>query len=206
MALYESQRHSPTVSDITQDPRVHCLANVAEVLWLRGYPDQALQHSQEAYTVAQRLAHPYSQVVALASATLVHSWRGEHRGAVELAEALIALAREHGFPHWLAVGTIRRGVAAVAQGQPEAGIAQIRQGLAALQATGAQLGLPGYWCQLARAYKAMGQEAEGLALIDEALARVHSTGERLLEAELYRLKGELLQLSSVSRPVCTDMP
>jgi tetratricopeptide (TPR) repeat protein len=115
MALYESRRHSPTVSDITQDPRVHCLANLAEVLWLRGYPDQALQHSQEAYTIAQRLAHPSSQVVALASATLVHSWRGEHRVASELAEALIALAREHGFPHWLAVGTIRHGVAAVAQ-------------------------------------------------------------------------------------------
>jgi predicted ATPase len=111
-----------------------------------------------------------------------------------------------GFPHWLAVGTIRRGVAAVAQGQPEAGMAQIRQGLAALQGTGAQLGLPGYLCQLARAHKAMGQGAEGLALIDEALARVHSTGERLLEAELYRLKGELLQLSNLSRPVCTDMP
>ena len=50
----------------------------------------------------------------------------------------------------------------------------------------------------------MGQALEGLALIGEALTRVHTTGERLLEAELYRLQGELLQTSSLHRPVCTD--
>src|SRR5262249_3309899 len=55
-------------------------------------------------------------------------------------------------------------------------------------------------------HKALGQKAEGLALIGEALTRVHTTGERFLEAELYRLKGELLQPSSLPHLVCTDTP
>jgi ATP/maltotriose-dependent transcriptional regulator MalT len=142
MAFYDPQRHSPSVSDVAHDPRVHCLAQLAEVLWLLGYPAQALQYCQEALSMAQRLAHPYSRVVALATAVQVHSWRGEHQAALELAEELIAMAHAHGFPHWLAVGLIRQGRTVAAQGHPEAGIALIRQGLAALQATGAQVWLP----------------------------------------------------------------
>jgi len=63
LAIYDEQRHSPYVSDITQDPRVHCLANLSEVLWLCGYPDQALQRAQEALAWARRLGHPHSLVV-----------------------------------------------------------------------------------------------------------------------------------------------
>jgi predicted ATPase len=171
---------------------VHCLANLAEVLWLRGYPAQALQRSQEALTLAQHLAHAHSRVVALASAAHVHSWRGEHRAACEYAEEQITLARAHGFPHWLAVGIFRRGWTVVAQGHPAAGVVQMRQGWAAFQATGAHIALLGFWCDLAWAHGIAGQVDEGLALIADALTWVHNAGEYYYEAELYRLKGELL--------------
>jgi predicted ATPase len=192
MAFYDPQRHSPSVSDVAHDPRVHCLAQLAEVLWLLGYPAQALQYCQEALSMAQRLAHPYSRVVALATAVQVHSWRGEHQAALELAEELIAMAHAHGFPHWLAVGLIRQGRTVAAQGHPEAGIALIRQGLAALQATGAQVWLPVFFGELAWAHGVARQAEAGLALIAEALTRVQATGEHQHAAELYRLKGELL--------------
>jgi len=192
ITLYDPQRHSPYVSDVVHDPRVHCLANLAEVLWLRGYPAQALQRSQEALTLAQHLAHAHSRVVALASAAHVHSWRGEHRVACEFAEEQITLARAHGFPHWLAVGIFRRGWTMVAQGHPAAGMVQMHQGLAAFQATGAHIALIGFWCDLAWAHGIAGQVDEGLALIADALTWVHNAGEYYYEAELYRLRGELL--------------
>jgi predicted ATPase len=72
------------------------------------------------------------------------------------------------------------------------GIAQMRQGLAAYLATGAELGRPRQLAMLAEAYGRVGQTAEGLAILAEALTTVHKTGERSYEAELYRLKGELL--------------
>jgi predicted ATPase len=72
----------------------------------------------------------------------------------------------------------------------------MRQGLDAYQATGAAVFRPYYLAFLAEAYGKVGQAGEGLALLGEALAAVHKTGERFCEAELYRLKGELLLVHS----------
>ncbi len=203
LALYDQRRHSPYVSDITQDPRAHCLANLAEALWLCGSPDQALQRAQEALAWARQLGHPHSLVVVLSSVALVQSWRGESRVAGELAEEHRALACAHGFPFWLAVGTIRQGWAMVTQGYPEIGVTQMRQGWAALQATGTKLALAGLLSEFAWALGAAGEVGAGLALIAEALTKVHDTGEHLHAAELYRIKGALLHLSSTRRPAST---
>jgi predicted ATPase len=68
----------------------------------------------------------------------------------------------------------------------------MHQGLAARRAAGAELGRPLLLALLAEAYRGMGQAEEGLTLVAEALAVVNNSGERHWEAELYRLKGELL--------------
>jgi predicted ATPase len=85
------------------------------------------------------------------------------------------------------------------QGQEERGIAEIRQGMASWQAIGAEQLWPSFFALLAEAYGKVGQAEEGLTVLAEALVRVNKTGERLSEAELYRLKGELtLQKFQVS--------
>ncbi len=104
----------------------------------------------------------------------------------------LTLTNEHGFPEWSAQGTILRGWALAEQGQGEEGVAQMRQGLAAYQATGSELARAQYLALLAEAYERMGQPEERLSTLAEALAVVDRTGERYWEAELYRLKGELL--------------
>ncbi len=91
------------------------------------------------------------------------------------------------------------GCALAKQGQGEEGIAQIRQGLATYQATGAELGRPQYLAMLAEAYGKVMHVEEGLNVLAEALDTVHKTGERFYEAKLYRLKGQLtLQKFQVS--------
>jgi len=102
------------------------------------------------------------------------------------------LLAELGFERELAQGTILWGWALTEQGQGVEGIAAIRQGLAALQATGEELRRPEFLALLAEAYGGIGQIEEGLNVLAEALAAVEKTGERYYEAELYRLKGELL--------------
>src|SRR5262249_41557701 len=97
-------------------------------------------------------------------------------------------------------GIFRRGWTVVAQGHPAAGIGQMHQGLAAFQATGAHIALIGFWCDLAWAHGIVGQVDEGLALIADALTWVYNAGEYYYEAELYRLKGELLLQSRVQSP------
>ena len=122
----------------------------------------------------------------------LHQLRREGQAAHERAAAVIALATEQGFPFWGAWGTILRGWALAEQGQRAEGMAQMRQGIAAWRATGAELQRPYYLALLAEASGQAGQAAEGLRVLAEALAAVHNTGERQHEAELYRLQGELL--------------
>jgi hypothetical protein len=112
------------------------LSRLAQVLWELGYPDQALQRSQEALTLARELARPFNLATALIFAAELHQYRREAQMAYEQAEAALVLSREQGFALRLAQATILRGWALVEQGQGEGGIAQIRQGLAAFRATG----------------------------------------------------------------------
>jgi len=85
------------------------------------------------------------------------------------------------------------------QGQGTAGIAQICQGVTALQATRQENEWPYYLALLAEAYGNVGRAEEGLSIVAEALAVADETGARFYEAELYRLKGQLtLQQLSVA--------
>ena len=114
----------------------------------------------------------------------------------------MVLSEEQGFSYGLVQGTLLWGWALVGQGQGEEGIAQIRRGLAALRATGAEAVRPYYLALLAEAYGKEGQTAEGLSALTEALEAVNNNiGARFYEAELYRLKGTLtLKQSGVRSP------
>jgi predicted ATPase len=195
MTLYDTQQHRSHAFLYVRDPGVDCYSYAAWVLWILGYPDQALKRNNDALTLAHELSHPFSLASALGFASWLHQLRREGQATQEQAEAAMTLSTEEGFPHWLAMGTTLRGWALVEQ--REEGTAQIRQGMAAWRAAGAELARPYYLALLAEAYGKGGQVEEGLSTLAEALATVHNTGERFYEAELYRLKGELLLAQSV---------
>jgi TOMM system kinase/cyclase fusion protein len=197
IALYNPQQYRSHAFLYGYDSGVHCLAFGAWALWYLGYPDHALRRIHEALTLAQELSHPFSFAFALAFAAWLHQLRREGQAAQERAEAAIAVASDQGFPFWESWGTVLRGWALAEQGQSAEGIAQMRQGIAAWRATGAELQLPYYLALLVEAYGQAGQAAEGLQVLAEALTAVHKTGERQHEAELYRLKGELLLTQAV---------
>jgi predicted ATPase len=92
--------------------------------------------------------------------------------------------------------TYRQGLLLAQQGQLQAGIAHMQQGWAAYRATGANVRQPMYLAPLAEAYGQAGQVDEGLQVLAEALVYVEQAGERWWEAELHRLKGELLLIQS----------
>jgi predicted ATPase len=193
MALYDPQQHrSHTFLYGGHDPGECCQAYMACTLWALGYPGQALQASDKGLTLAGELAHPASLAGALNAAALLHQFRRERQAVQEAAEAFMALATEQGDAHRLARGTILRGWALFAQGQGTEGMVQMRQGLTALQATGGDVRRPLFLALLAEAYGGIGQTEEGLNVLAEALAAAEKTGGRFYEAELYRLKGELL--------------
>jgi predicted ATPase len=115
-------------------------------------------------------------------------------------EADIAIAIDQGFLQWVQMDTFLQGWAVAEQGHVAQGIAQMRRGMAAWRAMGADLHRPYFLALLAEAEAAMGQVTEGLRLLAEAFAIVRHNGECLNEAELYRLQGELTLQGMVSVP------
>jgi predicted ATPase len=193
MALYDPQQHHFLAFSFGSDLKVHCLSYVALILEWLGYPNQALQKSHEALSLAQDLSHPSGLVVALFFAAWLHYSRREVYVSQERAKAAVTRSAEHGFPFWLAAGTMLGGWALVKQGQGEEGMEQIRQGLATYRATGAEQWRPCSLAVLGEAYREIGQVDEGL----QALALVDKNEERWWEAELHRLRGELLLRQAV---------
>jgi class 3 adenylate cyclase/predicted ATPase len=191
-ALYDPQRHHSHAFLYGLDPGVTSLTFAPLSLWALGYPEQSLAMSHKGLTLAQQLAHPHSLAFALTFAAFLHQHRREEKIVQELVETAIALSREQGFALWSAVGLIFRGWALVEQGQSEEGIAQIREGLTAWRATGAEGYRTRYLAMLAEAYGKVDKSEEGLTALAEAFAMVEKTGERWHEAELYQLKGKLL--------------
>jgi predicted ATPase len=110
----------------------------------------------------------------------------------EHAEAVVALTTAQGFTLYTALGTGFRGWALAMQGQGEAGMAQVRQGLAAWRATGAALGVPYYCILLADVAAHLGHPADGFQALAEAHTHMEEHEERWWEAEIYRLRGVLL--------------
>jgi predicted ATPase len=110
----------------------------------------------------------------------------------EQAEAAVAFATEQGFPFWAAVGTIMCGWALAMQGQGEAGLAQVRQGIGAYRATGAARLVPYFCTLLAEVSAHLGHIEDGLQALAEAHSLVEQQEERWWQAEIARLRGVLL--------------
>jgi predicted ATPase len=173
------------------DPGVACLSFAAIILWLLGYPDQALKKSHAALSLARELSHPFTFAIALHFACRLHHLRREAQAAQEHAETEIALSTEQGFAQLLEGGSMYRGWALVEQGQGNEGIAQIHHALIAWQAMGTEMARPYFLALLAEAFGKVGEAEQGPAALVDALSQVEKTVERWCEAELYRLKGQI---------------
>jgi predicted ATPase/class 3 adenylate cyclase len=183
------QRHTLT---FRQDPWVTCHYYGAWTRWLLGYPEQALARVQEALALTHALAHPYSLANSWGYAAFVAQFRRDVPAVHEQAEAAVALSTEHGLPFWAPIGMSLCGWALAMQGQGEAGMAQVRQGIAAVRVTGAALFVPYLCTLLADVATHLGHLEDGVQALAEALTLVEQHEERWWEAEVCRLRGVLL--------------
>jgi predicted ATPase len=192
LALYNPQQHGTLTAVYGEDPGVGCLAYGGVTLWCLGYPDQAVRSVQAARRLAEELSHPFNVASALYFGAFTYLCRREPGPSGELAAALMELSTEQGFALLLQGGVILHGWSLVEQGRVDEGIGQMRRGLAGWQATGAVSHRPYQLALLADALAREGQAADGLTALAEGLALCTTSGERFLEAELHRLRGELL--------------
>jgi predicted ATPase len=190
MALYDPQQHhSPAY---VTDLGVLCRCYAMLVLWSLGYPDQARSMARETLTIAYELSHAHSLAQTACHAALVHQLCREGRSTQESAECAVTVSAEQGFPLWSVTGLIVQAWTLAEQGQIEEGAARLHQALTRYSAINSSIIYPYFLGLLADAQRKAARPEEGLAVVTEALTRVEQTGARYYEAELWRLKGELL--------------
>jgi predicted ATPase len=174
------------------DAGVNCLAYTAWTLWQLGYPERAVERGNEALAIAQTLSHSHSLALAEFFIGILRQHRREAQAAQANARSVMRLSAEHGLPDWLGWATTLHGWTLAEDGLSEEGLAQMRQSLATLNATGAGLMRPHDLCFLAEACMEAGQFDEGLDALAEALSAADEHENRMHESEINRLKGELL--------------
>jgi class 3 adenylate cyclase/predicted ATPase len=175
-----------------QDHVVTARSSGAVLLWLQGYPDQALTSMQAALSTAETLGHPFSLAMALYSSAQLHQLRREGPATDERAHALVSLSTERGFTFWLGTGLTLGGWALVERGQLDEGVAETVRGLATERSTGTEVAQPVGLTVLADSCWKAGRLAEGLEAVARALDIARRTGGRMYEAEMHRVQGELL--------------
>jgi DNA-binding winged helix-turn-helix (wHTH) protein/predicted ATPase len=196
LRLYEADRHGATAETYGNHDAAVCGRYFkAWALAFVGRTAEAARESHEAIASARAVGNPFSLALAHAFAAAVDQTRGDAVSARQHAADAITLAREQGFRVVLAWASALAGWASLAQGSEEEGWAQIRHGIAETRATGSAF-LPHFLGLLAGAQLGRRRLDAGLAAIDEALGLVQRTGERFPEAELHRLRGELLLAAS----------
>ena len=180
------------VASFGDDPGVIALADLAMTLWFLGYPEQALARSREAVAWAREAGIPYSLAFALNYSVWCRLLRGEGAAARGDSERLLEIAQENDFEYWSALGLALRGWVQIEQGEIAGGARSIEEGLAAYTVIGAELVRPWHLAKLADAYARIGRPKDAARAIEQALASLAPAEERFYEAEVHRLRGELI--------------
>jgi adenylate cyclase len=166
--------------------------HVCSLLQLLGSSREAVELAEKGLNRARESQHLFSLGLALTVVGWLYQYRREPEILRAHAEAAIALGEEHGFPEWKAWGRFHHGWAMTELGHLEDGVSEMEAGITDFRRFGGVPRLPFTLAMLAQGYARLGRHDQTLTMLDEALERVQRTGERIDEAEMLRLKGELL--------------
>jgi predicted ATPase/class 3 adenylate cyclase len=167
-------------------------AQAAWALWMIGSADRAYTRAEEGVALATRLGSPFSMVFALMHAIALAHLRGEYETIRARAETMMEIAREQGFPYWSAIASMIIGRTLVGEGSHAAGIIRMRDAMTSLRDAGGELIYNYALSLLAESYLVAREPEKGLAAIAEAFTSIEASGQHMHEAELWRLRGELL--------------
>jgi predicted ATPase len=172
----------------------HARAWQAHALWCLGYPQQALGRGLDAVKLVQDLDQPFNQALVSAYLALLQQLSADEAVAREHAQQAHVLASKYQAPYYRVWAGILVSYALALEQPNEERIGLLRASITEFKASGARLRLPYYHSLLAQVCGKAGRVEEGLACIDEALAEARTHNERWWDAELHRLRGELLLL------------
>jgi tetratricopeptide (TPR) repeat protein len=198
LALDRREYHEAYLSIFNEDGGTSARREQSFCLWILGYPDQALALACEAVTLAEQTSHPFSMGAAHYTKGAVLAWTGDRQSSQKEFEKLFALGEEYGLGDMLKHATAANALKLAYQQRTEEALERVKQAIESLNAQGVKIPRTHYLAGMGKLFWTAGRREEGLAAIADALALVERTGERYYEAEILRIKGELLLKAAAS--------
>ena len=203
LALYDRQDYRSHASRYAgHDPKVCALGEAAQALWLSGFPERALATMKQAREWAHALDQAGSLVHVMDMNLLLMHYRRDANAVAQQAEELTAYAKEQQFVEYEAKAQVFRGWAIAKLGDTDAGIRLMYEGITSHGTIGTKEDPPVWLVMLAEGYLQCADIDKGLATIEEAFQHINDSGLKFWRAELFRCKGELLQLSADGQHAC----
>lgn len=193
MALYDPEQHAPLALVFAHDFKATAQVYLGVATALSGDADAGIAHARDALTYAQELRHPHSICYVLPFLAGTYLIAGNPQAAIPVADRAIAQSNEHGFPQWVAGARMLRGWAHLDLGELESGLEDVRNSISELEKTGTLIWMQFSHYLLARALAADGQLQEASDMVERLLAEIGASGGRWYEAEIHRLKGDILR-------------
>jgi len=188
--LYDPNSHRGHALVFGQEPGMASLSCEALVRWIAGYPEQALALCERSIEHARASSHAMTLAFASIYASMLHQWLGRDETAAEFATNALSISSEQGLTFWNAVAALCRSAAESKSRPSQDAIAGIEDSLRSWEATGARAPISYFRFHFAASLARAGHTNRAIMLVNQAIAELGD--ERFYEAELYRLKGELI--------------
>jgi DNA-binding winged helix-turn-helix (wHTH) protein/predicted ATPase len=197
---YDFEYHRSTISLFSWDPGVLGYCYDAQALWFLGFGERAEKTAGKAVALARQLASPFNEALRYAIQATYYAYRRDAAKAFEMAEAALRISNDRGFLHWIALGSFNKGWSSCILGKVTEGVPLLLDGMKRWKSMGAEMAVPTFRVLLGEIYQTKGEAKKALATVDEGLTIAARNNDRHYDAELYRLKGELLlQISRRNR-------
>lgn len=197
LQAFQPELQSSYLLQFGQDPRVIAYQYILPTLWMKGDFKQAQIKLNELWCLVESLQHPFSTASALYTVTCQMYLSRAISSVEDYSQQLISLCSEKSFPFYLGLGKVFHGWAQSLSGNTEAGIHEMKDGFENWVAVyGGKIIHSLYCLMLAEAHSIAGNYDEGISMISTGITVGAENREVCYEAELYRLRGELLLMAS----------
>jgi predicted ATPase len=191
--LYDRTRHGDLAHRFGQDPRAAAEALDAVALWVLGKDNEALPLADRALTDAKSAAHAPTMTIVLFYAALLQLLRRNPEAVATYSQALADIVSRYDLPAFGAgLAMFFQGWATWSDGAEESRLTEMRRGVATFREQGRFWLLPSLEAALAEAEANAGETDAGLRRLDDALAELERTEQRYYEAEIHRIRAEIL--------------
>lgn len=177
---------------------VHGLAWNSHALWCLGYPQSALDCAQTAIEFAREFTQPFNQALAITYLAMLQAWRSTSETLLTYADQAVAITGEYKAPYYSAWANILKCFAHTEHQPCADNLSRLRDAVRVFIETGAHIRLPVYFSMFAQACLKAGRPEEGLEALEQALSESLQNNEHWWDAEIYRLRGELMQMQGAN--------